>query len=1107
MSGSKGGTANNGLDLSLSGSQIMSARSAKSINKKPVSARGLNSNTNHIEQTNGYTHEPRKKPGSSGRSTTPLNPHVTSHTAQPSFRPKSVNVSDDFLALFESHGTRPKDKNRSPKKPSSNIKMSKSSAFPGSAESTPRSYQSKRTNSVLSQNTGHSMFLPDSPRSVSTFTDGESTSRTFQSSRQYSPQSTARSTTSSVAERIQGNVSGSWRENYTSALINNELEAADTPVHSLDASPLVYNSVGDPDMLSSGTRSAATRARASTSNHKDLNATNNMLPQNFDSRRPPKLHLRTMQNSYQNPTYNVNKTPVNEVLPSFKTPISKNQAEDYIKQVNMAACVIQNAFRKYVRRRKALRASEAAMKRLLAQKREDLTQKQEQAATAQDSEAVRRQRVREEKAKQARLLAIEELNRRRAEEKEQSRKVAEAEIEQLKAAGKVGTKKLVTKSVAERTKRPLSACKRVSPREQTSLKKTGDRKGSEAKLVAEDVTASSKTAEMAASPRGAESDIVSMSQSQTGTTFDDLMSTLKLLEEEEQLPPPPENRVHAWAMEQENEEQPQKELTTESLHRHTQESHDSKMKNILSFLDEVETSDRLEEIDQNQQRELTIRHAKETEKEMSKRLDVQKNEYEETVQRHLSFIDQLIDDKKSLSEKCEKLVTEMKQVDKKSSEKLRQMQETHDRELAKLKEMITAQEKVKREKWIEEKTKKIKDLTVKGLEPEIQRLIGKHKSELKKLKTIHEAELLQSDERAGQRYVNMTEELRDQLAKEKEAACQRERELAAQRYEKQLQAEEEAYQQSRRRLYQEVQDEKERLANQAVRQRQEMDKMQRQLEDSHSSSSEAMRKEFEKAREEQERRHQAELTELKERLTIERDAWEQNYMKKQEAWLLSKERELKESVKQERDREIELVINRLEDDGVQSREECERAAENRIKRIREKYETELEELERSERSAMEKYNQMKAELLEAQGERERLKVLNKQKEQEVDDVKRLSEKLHRERDHVQDVVRQEFADKLIATDEENKRVKQEMAELKSRHKVEIERMKQEVELMNKAKQEEMDAVHNRVKQAIAKKEEVVSQVKQQYQAALKRADHLEGLLEQQRKQLLGGNKK
>ena len=70
-----------------------------------------------------------------------------------------------------------------------------------------------------------------------------------------------------------------------------------------------------------------------------------------------------------------------------------------------------------------------------------------------------------------------------------------------------------------------------------------------------------------------------------------------------------------------------------------------------------------------------------------------------------------------------------------------------------------------------------------------------------------------------------------------------------------MQAEEEAYQQARRRLYQEVQDEKERLASQATRQRQEMDKLQRQLEDSHASSSDVMRREYEKAREEQERRH------------------------------------------------------------------------------------------------------------------------------------------------------------------------------------------------------------------------------------------------------------
>ena len=44
---------------------------------------------------------------------------------------------------------------------------------------------------------------------------------------------------------------------------------------------------------------------------------------------------------------------------------------------------------------------------------------------------------------------------------------------------------------------------------------------------------------------------------------------------------------------------------------------------------------------QNQQRELTVRHAKEQDKEMKKRLDVQKEEYEATIKRHLSFIDQV----------------------------------------------------------------------------------------------------------------------------------------------------------------------------------------------------------------------------------------------------------------------------------------------------------------------------------------------------------------------------------------------------------------------------------------------------------------------------------
>lgn len=44
-----------------------------------------------------------------------------------------------------------------------------------------------------------------------------------------------------------------------------------------------------------------------------------------------------------------------------------------------------------------------------------------------------------------------------------------------------------------------------------------------------------------------------------------------------------------------------------------------------------------------------------------------------------------------------------------------------------------------------------------------------------------QAELLEADERAGRRYIQQIEELRDQLEREKENACARERELSQQR--------------------------------------------------------------------------------------------------------------------------------------------------------------------------------------------------------------------------------------------------------------------------------------------------------------------------------------
>ncbi|KAM5134857.1 centrosomal protein of 131 kDa [Mantella aurantiaca] len=838
--------------------------------------------------------------------------------------------------------------------------------------------------------------------------------------------------------------------------------------------------------------------------------------------------------------------------------VTTEEAERFILQVNNAAVTIQRWYR---RQRQKNRTGEMAIRQMLASKKEQQQQQPDESSllNSQQKKEEERRRVREEKARQARRAAIQELQLKRAQKALENQKVVEEELALLVQSGKVGKKKTSCNAVMSPTGRSNKSKNNAGSRAADALE--CDSSGVPLFKPAPDSRSFEQGIQGHTSADQTAGDLDVTASAQSKTTLTDLLDTLKQLEEPEHLLDiKPEGKdKFSWI-----DGDTDTSLTADNLERLSQTMRsgqmeqkevqngtllsEAKLQNIISFLDEMEKAEqerprssasnthrgpllseeelthleqasavatevtssmlkmRLELEEKRkalgllqtalaQQRELTIRHVKQTEKELGYQLKQQSEQYEATIQRHLTFIDQLIDDKKALSERCESLVIELKQVDQKYSSKIRQMQEQHDTEMKKLQELMTATEKVRREKWIDDKTKKIKEITVKGLEPEIQRLISKHKQEIRKLKALHEAELLQSDERVALRYVRQAEDLRQNLEREKEEVSQRERELAKQRYEKQLVQEEQSLQEQRRRLYSDVGEEKERLNQQAARQRAELDELRKQLEDNCALATRVLKEEYEKSKEEQDRRHQAEIKALKERLEIEKQAWEQNYMKKEEAWLLTRERELKAEVRKGRDKEIELVIQRLESEMSTAREECERAAENRIKRVREKYESELKELEQSERKLQDRCNQLKERVTELEGEQIRLQGLLKQREQEVEDIRKITDRLNEERKSLSDVIRQEFADRLVITEEENKRLKIEASESQARHRLELERITRE-------KEEELEEVHKRVKFAIVKKEETVNNLRKQCEAAVKRADHLEALLEQQRKQLL-----
>ena len=66
---------------------------------------------------------------------------------------------------------------------------------------------------------------------------------------------------------------------------------------------------------------------------------------------------------------------------------------------------------------------------------------------------------------------------------------------------------------------------------------------------------------------------------------------------------------------------------------------------------------------------------------------------------------------------------------------------------------------------------------------------------------------------------------------------------------------------------------------------------------------------------------------------MEKEVWQENYRKKQDAQMMARERELQQRVKQARDAEIERVMQQLLTDNQQAIDECEREADKRIKYV------------------------------------------------------------------------------------------------------------------------------------------------------------------------------
>ena len=164
-----------------------------------------------------------------------------------------------------------------------------------------------------------------------------------------------------------------------------------------------------------------------------------------------------------------------------------------------------------------------------------------------------------------------------------------------------------------------------------------------------------------------------------------------------------------------------------------------------------------------------------------------------------------------MEEKNTTLTQKLEEVEKQNYKKLQSMRENYELEIGKCKEAWYQTEKIRRKKWESQKLKEIKTLTAKGLQPEIENLISKHKIELSSLETQYLQKMREFQEKILMDSEQKNSELKYKLSKEKDTLIEEEKKKCDERIKKQRKIYEDEINEERKRWNTKIENEIQRL--------------------------------------------------------------------------------------------------------------------------------------------------------------------------------------------------------------------------------------------------------------------------------------------------------
>lgn len=340
---------------------------------------------------------------------------------------------------------------------------------------------------------------------------------------------------------------------------------------------------------------------------------------------------------------------------------------------------------------------------------------------------------------------------------------------------------------------------------------------------------------------------------------------------------------------------------------------------------------------------------------LKEKLHSQKTHYENQLSRQNNIIEGLINEKKKLITMSEDLTEKLEMIEKQYQRKITNLQENFDLETKRNKDAWYQTEKLRRKKWEDTKIKEIKEATVKGLEPEVERILHNHKNEIQKMEDMFNEDLKKSRDRLNSEYERRVKEMKDRFLIEKEEAVEHERKLASQRIRSQAERLEEEFNEERRRWSSNLQNESTRIDTLRENDKRLFEQQLKKLEERNNLLVEEKEQYYKTKIENLVKQNEDKLSLLEEDFRIKLEK-EKNSLKEENMRVLdSKTKELKSDLTKDRDIQIRTVIEKLSEDTMQERKKIKYEAEKKAEEMNSLLKIENEQLKQKINDLTDKY--------------------------------------------------------------------------------------------------------------------------------------------------------